>query len=353
MKTLDLYIARYVLGCAAMALLVLFGLDVLFAFLDELDDLGSGYTIGKIALYLLYSSPASLYEMLPVSALMGALIGLGLLAANSELTIMRAAGLSLTQLARSLMYPTLLIMILVLAVGEWLVPYALPKAESIRAVALGKQDKYASQYGVWHREGNAFMYFNAVDSEGVIHGLTEYDFDEDMTLKQTRVADEAVYQNGQWQLTNVQQVSLGEKQTQREVAATATWQTELTPNLLRLVVLDPLYLSVQGLWKYGSYLKEQGLDSSNYWLAFWQKVLQPLSIFGLVLIGMSFVFGPLRSVSMGQRVVSGLIVGVVFRLSQQLLGPVVTLSGVSPLLAVLIPIGICIGVGLLLLRKVR
>ncbi|MDH2431978.1 LPS export ABC transporter permease LptG [Pokkaliibacter sp. MBI-7] len=353
MSMLDRYIARHVLMATGLSLFVLEGLDMLFAFLDELDDLGEGYTLGKIVQYLLYSLPDRLYDMLPISALMGALIGLGMLAASSELTVMRAAGTSMWQLARSLFYPTFLIMLLVTFIGEVLVPHYAPEAESVRAVALGKQDKYASRYSVWHREGDTFMHFNAVDSRGVIYGVTEYQFSPSRELVSTRTAEQAQYQDGHWTLEHVQDMQLSQHEVKTTQQNQVAWNTQLTPELLRLVVLDPLYLSMEGLWHYGSYLRDQGLESDAYWLAFWQKLLQPIATLALVLVGMSFVFGPLRSVSMGQRVVSGLIVGVAFRLSQQLLGPVVTLSGVSPLLAVMVPIVLCVIAGMYLLRRVR
>ncbi|MFB9886795.1 LPS export ABC transporter permease LptG [Balneatrix alpica] len=353
---LDKYIARHVLQAVLLALLVLLGLDLLFAFLDELDELGEAYTLEVIAHYLWLTLPARLYELLPISAMLGALIGLGVLAGSSELTVMRAAGISLWRIARAVMQPTLLLMLLVMLVGEWWVPQSAPQANSIRAVALGKQDELASRYGVWHREGNTFIHFNAVDSRGLIYGVSRYQFDEQQRLVSSSYAEQAQYQDGQWLLSQVREAKLETVEPPRWQAQQREqepWQTELTPELLNLVVLDPLYLPMPGLWQYANYLQEQGLEADRYWLAFWQKMLQPLAVAALVLVGMSFVFGPLRSVSMGQRVISGVIVGVAFRLAQDLLGPVVTLSGISPLLAVLGLLVLCLGLGSWLLKRVR
>src|SRR5690606_40005082 len=83
------------------------------------------------------------------------------------------------------------------------------------------------------------------------------------------------------------------------------WDGGLSPNLLRVVLLDPEVLPLTGIWHYQAYLAEQGLNNSQYWLAFWKKLLQPLTTAALVSVAISFIFGPLRSVTLGQRVFTG------------------------------------------------
>jgi len=70
-----------------------------------------------------------------------------------------------------------------------------------------------------------------------------------------------------------------------------------------------------------------------------------------MMIAISFVLGPLRQVTMGFRVFSGVIVGLVFQTSQKMLGPSSLIWGFPPLLAVLIPIIFCLLVGWLLIRR--
>ena len=74
---------------------------------------------------------------------------------------------------------------------------------------------------------------------------------------------------------------------------------------------------------------------------------------GLVLIAISFVFGPLRSTTMGYRLFTGVMVGVIFQFAQDLLGPTSLVFGFSPLFAVLGPIVFCWVAGVGLLLKVR
>ncbi|MGE8345529.1 LptF/LptG family permease, partial [Pseudomonas helleri] len=129
------------------------------------------------------------------------------------------------------------------------------------------------------------------------------------------------------------------------------WDVSLSPELLNTVVMAPDALSISGLWGYIHYLKDQGLNNGRYWLAFWVKVLQPFVTAALVLMAISFIFGPLRSVTLGQRVFTGVLIGFAFKIAQDLLGPASLVFGFSPLFAVLLPAGICALAGFWLLRR--
>jgi lipopolysaccharide export system permease protein len=117
--------------------------------------------------------------------------------------------------------------------------------------------------------------------------------------------------------------------------------------------LNPDQLSIKGLSDHIKYLKLQGLDSKKYELAFWEKCFHPFIIISLVLIAVSFVFGPLRSTTMGYRIFIGVVVGIIFQFTQKLLGPSSLIYGFSPLYAVLFPIVIFLFIGLFVLSKIR
>ena len=164
-------------------------------------------------------------------------------------------------------------------------------------------------------------------------------------------AQQALYQNGYWQLEDVVYTELAERSSSVRQAASERWDVELSPQLLNTVVMEPDTLAIQGLWEYAHYLNEQGLNADRYWLAFWVKVLQPLVTAALVVLAISFVFGPLRSVTLGQRVFTGVVVGFVFRIAQDLLGPASLVFGFAPIVAVALPALICAVLGFWLLRR--
>ncbi|MCQ4346169.1 LPS export ABC transporter permease LptG [Pseudomonas stutzeri] len=351
MSRLDRYIGTSVFLAILAVLGVIVGLALLFSFIDELGDLGGGYGLAEATRYVLLTTPAQLYELLPMAALIGCLIGLGTLASSSELTIMRAAGVSLGRIVWAVMKPLLVLMLAGVLIGEYVVPHTENLAQSGRSLAQGGGEAQSTRRGLWHRQGNEYIHINSVQPSGVLLGVTRYRFDDQRVLLSASFARRARYEGGHWQLEDVATTVLHADRSEVLRTAEERWDIELSPQLLGTVVLSPDALSITGLWGYIHYLGEQGLNNSRYWLAFWTKVLQPLVTATLVLLAISFIFGPLRSVTLGQRIFTGVLVGFVFRIAQDLLGPSSLVFGFSPLFAVLVPAGICALAGVWLLRR--
>ncbi|MNG04630.1 Lipopolysaccharide export system permease protein LptG [compost metagenome] len=204
---------------------------------------------------------------------------------------------------------------------------------------------------MWHRQGDEFVHINSVQPNGLLYGVTRYRFDNERHLLTSSFARRAQYQEDHWQLSDVTTTHFRGDHTEVIKAPVERWDVTVTPQLLNTVVLAPESLSITGLWDYIHYLSDQGLNNARYWLAFWTKVLQPMVTAALVLMAISFIFGPLRSVTLGQRVFTGVLVGFVFRIGQDLLGPSSQVFGFPPLLAVVIPAAICAGAGLWMLRR--
>ena len=350
MRKLDRYISRNVLGATLIVLLILVVLEALFSFLGQLDDVRGNYHSLDALIYTLLMIPKKLYELIPVSALVGCLVGLGSMAANSELVVMRAAGVSLWRILGAVMKPAMVMVIAGLLLGEYLAPMTEQVAETRKAIARSADGSYTGE-GFWHREGHEFMYFNAVEPNGVLYGVSRYVFDDDMQLQESSFAQRGIYQGDHWLLENVTSMRREGDQFVTEQSLMEPWDTSLTTTLLKVVVVKPESLPVSGLLTYTEYLAAQGLDAGEYDLALWTKLLQPLSILSLVLVGISFVFGPLRSVSMGFRIFSGVITGIVFMIVQNLMGPSSLVFGFPPVIAVLTPIVVCLLAGALLLRR--
>ena len=351
MRRLDRYIGRSVFFSILGVLGVLLGLALLFSFIDEMGDMGATYGVLDAGRYVLLSAPGRAYELLPMAALIGCLIGLGSLASSSELTIMRAAGVSLSRIVLSVMRPMLVLMLAGILVGEYLAPWTDNLAQSGRSLALAGGEAQSTRRGLWHRQGDEFIHINSVQPDGELIGVTRYRLDERMNMQSASFARRASFHNGQWMLEGVATTHFLPGRTQVEQQASQQWNIRLDPAVLATVVLDPEALSISGLWRYTRYLEEQGLSSARYWLAFWSKVLQPLVTAALVLLAISFIFGPLRSVTLGQRVFTGVVVGFIFRIAQELLGPASLVFGFSPVLAVLVPALICALIGARLLQR--
>ncbi len=350
MRKLDRYISRNVLGATILVLLVLVFLEALFSFLGQLEDVQGDYQTVDALIYVLLMMPKRLYELIPVSALVGCLAGLGAMASNSELVVMRAAGVSLWRILAGVMKPTLVMITIGLVFGEYVAPMTEQIADTRRAIARSGSGSYSGA-GFWHREGQEFMYFNAVEPNGILYGVSRYVFDDQMELQASSFAKRGIYQGDHWLLEEVTTVSRENGSFVTTYDQVLPWDTSLTTTLLKVVVVKPEALPITGLFTYARYLSAHGLDAGEYDLALWTKLLQPLSILSLVLVGISFVFGPLRSVSMGLRIFAGVITGVVFMIVQNLMGPSSLVFGFPPVLSVLIPIFICLLIGTVLLRR--
>jgi lipopolysaccharide export system permease protein len=382
MRKINRYIARAVLGSVSMVVLVIMVLLLIAAFVDEAGDVRGTYDWVEKSIYVALTMPRRLYEILPFACLIGCLIGLGILANSSELVVMRAAGISVKRITWMVLKPLSLFIILGVVLGEFVTPYTDQVAESRRAMALGKATAETRKGSMWNREGNEFMRINAVLPNGVLYGVTRFKFDDQRNLVEASFTQQAIYQGGYWQEEGIaityfepqeasaQDVSSEDATTESIDKASVTplapafrprseqlpsrrWETPLSPGLLNILVADPEALSLQSLWYYINYLKDQNLINSDYNLAFWQKLFQPLATASLVLIAISFIFGPLREVTMGQRIFTGVVFGVVFRLVQDLLGPSSVVFGFAPIIAVLVPIIFCLLLGVYLLNRTR
>ena len=351
MVKLDRYIGSSVFVAILAVLGIILGLATLFAFIDEMGEISDTYTLLDAASYVFLTAPRRLYDMLPMAALIGCLIGLGSLASNSELTIMRAAGVSIGRIVWAVMRPMLILMAVGVLIGEYVAPATEVTAQANRSLAQGSGEAQSAKHGLWHRQGEEFIHVNSVQPNGLLYGVTRYRFDNERRMLSSSFAKRAEFDKDHWQLSDITTTVFHEKSTEVVTTPVERWEIALSPQLLDTVVMAPESLSISGLWGYIHYLADQGLSNGRYWLAFWVKVLQPLVTAALVLMAISFIFGPLRSVTLGQRVFTGVLVGFTFRIVQDLLGPSSLVFGFSPLFAVLIPAGVCALAGVWLLRR--
>lgn len=350
MRRIDRYIVQTIAASMILVLSVVLSLDLVFAFIAEMEELKHTYQVAEALVFVLTTIPRRIYDYLPLAAFMGALIGLGALAKNSELVVIRAAGASTGRIIWSAMKPVFVVVVLGGVLGEFIAPYAERIAQSKKAVAQGASQDIVSLGGLWHREGDAFIHFNAVEPNGVLHGVTIQRF-EGKHLVESKYARRAIYQRDSWLLENIKVTQFQDGRALSWNESYQVWGSSLTPSVLSVLMVKPDNLSISGLYSYSSYLVEQELNASQYMMSFWKKSLQPLSTAVLVFVAISFVFGPLRSVTMGFRVFSGLVVGLVFKYMQDLLGPSSLVFGFNPIWATLIPVLICLLVGFVLMRK--
>ena len=335
----------------------LVSLFVVLTFLEQMEDLTNDYTAFAALRYVTYSIPRFYYDTLPFAVLIGCLTGLGSLSSSSELIVMRSAGISTWQIFWSATKPAVVLIVLGVLVGE----LVLPDFERMARVTREKDmsDDITPRGGFWYRESDIYMHFNTISDNGGLEDINQYYMDADRSLIQSRWVESATYQEeegaGYWLLNNVvvtHHSSVDNPVETIEHIDQVVWRTELTPQILNTEILvQPNKMSMLELYRKIDYMQAQGLNTDKFELGLWSKLLQPIASLSLVFVAVSFIFGPLRGTTMGLRVVTGLIVGILFKFVQDLLSPASLVFGFSPVIATLIPILICIWLGTYLMRR--
>ncbi len=337
MKLLDHYIGKTVLVSTLVVMLVLLALFAFVSFAGELEKVGRGSYDASLAMqYTLLLLPRLAYQLFPIVVLLGAIIGLGTLASQSELIVVRAAGVSLYRIIWTVMKVGLLLLTLMLLVGEFVAPAAEFKAQSLRAEAISGQASFRSDGGLWARDGNSVIHIQDLVSSKQVGRVSVYDFDENNRLQTVTTAGEASYEGSSWLLKQVLRSSVSEDGVDSIREKTLTWQSLLNPELIGVVTVTPDYLSAPGLYRYIEYLSDNGLDSNQYMLALWKKAVMPITTLVMIFLAVPFVFGPLRSVGVGQRIFVGTLFGIGYFLVDQTTGHLGLVYGLPALVSVLI-----------------
>ena len=349
MAILSRYITKTVLISILLVSFVILSLQSIIQLIGQLEGIREAYQLPQVALYTLLRIPDTFYEIIPLSCFIGCLVGLGDMASKNELVIIRASGVSLWKICYLVLKPAFAIILLVMLVGEFLVPLSAQKAESMRNTARSPGGKYIDQ-GKWHREGNEYIFMNSIETNGVLHGVSRFIFDENKMLIKASYAKKAERYNNGWVLYDIINTTYNNEASKVTKKQKEFWDIRLSEEFLKILISKPEHLSILGLYTYINYLESHELEAGEYKLAFWKKTLIALSIFSLITIGLSFIFGPLRSVSFGLRLFTGVTIGIIFLIFQNLLGAFSLVFGIAPIFAVFLPIGICFGIGWVMLK---
>ena len=367
LKVLSRYVKLNALLAIIAAVIGLWALQLVFSYLSELDSLDDSYTMGEAIKYIFYRSPYFLEQFIPTGALLGAVVGLGLLANNSELVVMRAAGVSVYRIVGWVLQPALIFVILALSINQFVLPYS-----NQLATAINSEDNSSlvtSVRGYWtvqprfeettdgktKADGSDFLYIDYADVKGNIGQVKRWHLDNNGNLQTAIHAEGGQYigrepldaassktseqYRYEWQLNNMTKLTINQGfESSQAVSPSDTLSLPFAPESVYLLTRQAEDLSLTQLYEHRQFMRQQGQRSLSHELAFWQKLLSPLSILSLVIVACSFVFGSLRTHSLGLRIVVALLFGLLFSYVQDLVGFVSLATGFSPLLMVILPI---------------
>jgi len=352
MGILDRYIGRTIFASTFLSLFVLVGLSDIIKFVEQMKHVGKGdYDIIAAAYFVLLKMPVEISLFFPMAALIGALIGLGSLASSSELVVMQAAGLSKFRIATSVLKTAIPMVVAVMILGEFVAPQTDKEAYFMRDQARSGSARVENKYGVWAKDADSFVSIGRMNSKAELFNVQLYYFNGDLSLDHAIVAQKALYKEGFWLLKNVKQTDFLADKTQIKSLPELIWHTELTPKKLEVIISDPDKMSMRDIYDYTIYLEENNQDASRYWLTFWRKAVLPFTVIVMMLLSVSFIFGGLRTVTMGTRLIFGIASGFVFHVSGELFGPASLVFGLPPILGAVLPSLLVLIVAMYLLRK--
>ena len=352
---LDRYIGKTIFNTIVLTLFMLVSLSGIIKFVDQLRKTGQGaYSVVDAGYYTLLSVPKDIEIFFPMAALLGALLGLGTLAQRSELVVMQASGFTRMQVALAVMKTAIPLVLLTMLIGEFVAPKGEQMARNYRAQQLYGGALVSTQNGLWAKDGNNFIYIERIRGDDQLDGVSIYNFSDQRRLLSVRYAATAKWDAAQkrWTLSQVDESDLKDaKQISGSQSLSGEWKTNLTPDKLGVVALDPDALSISGLYNYSKYLEQSGQESGRYRLNMWGKIFQPLSVAVMMLMALSFIFGPLRSVPMGVRVVTGISFGFVFYVMDQIFGPLTLVYGIPPIIGALLPSALFLAISVWLMIR--
>lgn len=373
MNMIERYLGRVVVGHTLLVMVVLLLILGFSEFMIQVGKINAEYTLAKGTLYTLLKLPVYGYELFPVAILIGTLIGLGGLANQAELTILRVTGWSIGRIFWGVMKTVFLLWLAAAVIGEWAAPKAESYAKKLRGEALHSSFSIGSSADFWLKDEQRYIHINRVINDRTFLQVTLYQL-QDNQLQQRFYADKATYDDASklWKLSNVVQQSLtfnGLNAAELGLVTDLTLPPKLslesqrstdklislpiTPTLLHTLQVETRYMGITDLYDYIGFLDTNALDAEPFKLAFWRKLATPLVILGMIALVFPLIFGSQRQVSMGQRIFVGIMVGMSFHLLNQIFGNLTVVYQLPTLMGAMLPSLVFLSIAFWMLRRVR
>lgn len=344
------------------SLFVLLTLVALFAFFDligQSGNIGTTYSVlqafGLTALIL----PTRCYEVLPIAVMLGAIFTLARLASSSQFTVMRVSGIGPWRFLGMLLIPGLVLVLLAYGLGEFLAPPAQRLAKEYKldfsgSAFTGKE----LDSGIWVRDvwrdnkGEAtrvsFVNVGSLRPGEAAYNWQIYVFDTKDKLSEIITAKRGIYSEKEgWVLYDVKETLfpnlpkdfIQPTQARIEVknSKSMVWGKSLDGNIFGLLMVKPENMSLQELYHYIEYLKENGQTFKRFDTAFWSKAFYPLAILVMLVLAMPFAYQNARSGGMAIKIFGGIMIGILYYALNNLFAFMSVLEGLPSVISAMLP----------------
>lgn len=333
MSVLARYLLRAVIGYTLLVLLVLLVLNSLYVLIEQQDDVGVGnYTAMHALMYAGLTMPQDAVDMLPIAALIGALLSLGNLARSMELIVVRAAGVSAARIAFWVGTAGAVLMIGMWVLGEYVAPPMERYAQQMKTFQKN-QDYSMAGRTAWAKDGATIFSVQQQSASGAYGGVYVFKFDAQRRLQSIAHASNAsIDAENRWAFTDYRESRIEEDRVVPSRQPSTTLKTNLSAEFLGLATIKPETLPVHGLYSYVQYMERNGLDARAAETAMWARIARTIAVAIIVMLAVPFAFGPMRSTGTGLRTVVGIMIGVVFLLIAKLADSSGALFDLPPIL---------------------
>jgi lipopolysaccharide export system permease protein len=366
---------RYIAVATVKALgLVSAGLTSLFSlleFVDQLHDVGKGhYRLIDALVYVLLTAPARLVQLMPAAMLFACLFALGALATRGELTAMRAGGLSPRRIVGAVLKLAGCAVVALFLLAQFVIPPAQQLAQAMRASRLSSSEAVRSGNSFWAAGDHQFLNVRRFDSGNIPSDIYLYEFAANGELLEFIQADHAeIRPDGTWLLEDVSRKRFsGDRSAAEGIPRSAggatrgtrietdrlaslVWHPFLRPRQASMLILPAESMQPIELYQYVRDLERRHQPAARYAQELWAKIDIPLAMAAMILIAAPFVFGPLRSQGTGQRMMIGMMIGIVFSLFQQITTYLGLLLNLNPALTATVPSLLLMALALYLFRR--
>ena len=332
--------------------LVTLGFVTLFYFFDFVEELqavtkhaATGYSVVQAMLYVALMLPSHLYELLPITVLIGTIFVMARLAQSSEFTILRTSGLGPWLALRMLLALGLLFVAVTFSVGDYLAPWAGKTAQLLKSRYQGQVT--VGRTGAWLKERQAYSHYavnvGALAPDASMRDVRIFEFDNRGHLVSLTEGQTAQFRtDDSWLLQNVEHAEFNNASSaQPHVARTRVdsfrWPTQISAEMVATAVLKPERMGTIDLFQYIRHLDANGQTAQKYEIQFWKKVFYPLSCLVMVVLALPFAYFHFRAGSVATYVFGGVMAGISFVLLNNVLADLGALRGWLPWITAALP----------------
>lgn len=329
MKIYQRYLAREISGAVVLVLVAFLALFSFFDLIGELRDVGRGayqlrHALGYIALRL----PGRVYELMPIAVLIGALYALSTLARHSEITVLRASGLSTARLLVTLLQVAAVFGLTTLVMGEFVAPPAERAARQLRLSAVGGLVAQDFRTGLWVKDEMTFVNVRAVTPDTQLRSIRIYEFDKQAKLRTVSEAAEGEYlPPARWKLKNVMRTTLEGNRASVDKQIELIWASALNPDILSVLLVKPESMSLMHLTAYIKHLADNKQKTQRYEIAMWKKAVYPIAALVMIALALPFGYTHNRVAGVSLKIFAGVMIGVLFHMLNGLFSNLGAING--------------------------